>query len=195
MDNTTSSSNAISKDTLYEIELKGIDIPNSVKVILAKGAHLNMSVHGHRRLVDMTKNEFNVVMKAFATNDLDFLNENIVDKNRVLIRLDKNSGTYTVFYYDHYDNGFVCKSNLSSEETVKVLITNGVDPNSIYEDPKSGKMRYTDGTPQPTTTVCTSFDNSDKSYEDSNFHCPYIDTRDFIGGKCYRCPVHCMIVG
>ena len=192
MDNT-SSANTISKDTLYEIELKGINIPNSVKVILSKGAQMNMNLH--RRLVDMTENEFKVVMDAFVKNNHDILNDFITDNDRILIRLDPSLGTYTIFYFDHYDEGFVCKRNLSPEDTIKVLIMNGVNPNDICNDPRTGKMRMKSDESQPQTTVCAYFDNVDKRYEDTNFNCPYIDTRDFVGGKCYRCPAHCMIVG
>ena len=192
-DNGSATSN-IPKDSLYEMELQGIDLPNSVKALAAKNAYANMKEHGGRRLTVMTRNEFDAVMRKFAAGDSEFLDENVGDAHRVLSRYDRDSGTYTLLYFDYGQECYVCKSGLDPDKVPEALLMCGVDVERISED-KYGNVAFTvdEKTPEGVTALIH-FDDPAYAHEVENFECPVMDVRDFIGRRCYRCQVHCRLL-
>ena len=193
MDGTQTDSK-ISKDALYEIELNGVAVSNYVKASLAKEAYENMINHGKRKFLNATKNEFSVVVGAYTRNDTDFLDKNVKDAYRVIIRRNAENGLYSAIFYNYFTKSYEFKMNLSTEDIVKTLVFNGVSIDNISEDEDGGKLEYIWDTYEDCdTTVITHFDDDMNSEEVRNFTCQKNRVENFIGGKCYRCPVHCMI--
>lgn len=193
MDGTQSDSK-ISKEALYEIELNGVRVSNYVKASLAKEAYENMVNNGKRKFLNATKNEFSVVVGAYNRNDTDFLDENVKDACRIIIRRNAETGLYSAIFYNYYTNSYEFKMNLTTDDIVKTLVLNGVSIDSISEDADSGKLEYLWDTYEDcNATVITHFDDDMNSEEVQNFTCQKNRVENFIGGKCYRCPVHCML--